>query len=127
VEPAEATVEAVAEATGVPLARVQAELASLREEDLESRLTERLREAEAPLYSVERPGHVRDPLHSRSWLPRQVLPNRFLDQSMQDRQVTKPEVRVDAGDLAPIGVWILGSLALLATLATIAGIVGLAR
>lgn len=51
-----ATVAAVSEATGLPETQVWDALHKLRSEDLQARLAERLREAEEPLYRVERPG-----------------------------------------------------------------------
>lgn len=51
-----ATVAAVAEAIGCSESEVWDALNNLRNEDLEARLAERLREAEEPLYRVERPG-----------------------------------------------------------------------
>lgn len=59
-----ATVAAVCEATGETPHRVREILEQIREEDLESRIEERLREAEEPLYRVERPGVFNDPLDS---------------------------------------------------------------
>ena len=57
-----ATVAAVCEATGESEQRVWEVLRQIREEDISSRIEQRLREAEEPLYRVERPGFERDPL-----------------------------------------------------------------
>jgi hypothetical protein len=59
-----ATVAAVCEATGESAYRVREILEQIRQEDLESRIEARLREAEEPLYRVERPGTYADPLDS---------------------------------------------------------------
>ena len=57
------TVAAVAEATGHSEAYVQETLERMRDEDLQARLAQTLREMEEPLYRVERPGHTpNDPI-----------------------------------------------------------------
>ncbi|MBA4292183.1 hypothetical protein C0431_04365 [bacterium] len=53
------TVAAICEATGHNEAEISALLHELRRQDLASKISTRLRELEAPLYSVERPGHHR--------------------------------------------------------------------
>lgn len=53
------TTEAICEATGHDEAEISALLNDLRRRELASRISTRLREMEAPLYSVERPGHHR--------------------------------------------------------------------
>lgn len=61
----EATVEAVAEATGHSADHVANVLQTIRTEDYEARLSRRLRELEEPLHRVERPGHAPpDPMAS---------------------------------------------------------------
>ena len=64
-----ATVEAVCEATGESEERVWQVLKQIREEDLQSRVSERLREAEEPTYRVELPGFEEASLSARSCPP----------------------------------------------------------
>lgn len=68
----EVTVAAVADATGLPVAYVQAALDRLRESDSVTRLSRAVKELEEPLYRVERPGLSQvDPLdrHFRQKYP----------------------------------------------------------
>ncbi|CAN5543367.1 hypothetical protein BH11ARM1_BH11ARM1_15660 [soil metagenome] len=68
-------VQDVCELTGRSAEVVRLALASLRERDMRSRLAQALREIEAPLYSVERPGFAADPL--AAWARTQTLQRAF--------------------------------------------------
>lgn len=71
------TVRDVVELTGKSLHEVEEALAKLREEDHRARLATVLRELEAPLYSVERPGFVKDNL--ADWARMQTIRKAFPD------------------------------------------------
>lgn len=53
------TIDSIAEATGHPESEIERVLFEIRRENMASRISERLRELEEPLYRVERPGHHR--------------------------------------------------------------------
>lgn len=74
-----ATVAAVCEATGQSFNRVWEVLEQIRREDMEARLSQRLREMEEPLYRVERPGFDRDPLSRHTASGRERTFNSLLD------------------------------------------------
>jgi len=69
------TIRDVCELTGHSDRVVRDALAQLRETDHRARLAEVLRELEAPLYSVERPGFASDPL--AAWSRTQTLQRAF--------------------------------------------------
>lgn len=90
----EVTVEAVSEATGLPISQVVEALERLRESDEETRLMRTLRELEEPLYRVERPGNAPvDPLakHFRASIQGPLFPS--LDSLVKQRkkQTMKPK------------------------------------
>lgn len=68
-------VQDVCELTGHPLHVVREALEELREQDMRARLAIALREIEAPLYAVERPGPSSDPL--AAWARTQTLQRAF--------------------------------------------------
>lgn len=69
------TIRDVCELTGHSEREVKAALEELREEDLRARLATALRELEAPLYAVERPGFASDPLSA--WARTKTLQEAF--------------------------------------------------
>src|SRR5690348_14090534 len=74
------TVAAVCELTGAAEDEVWDLLERIREEDIEARVVERLRELEEPLYRVERPGFVDDSLTRPLISNRRRILNSVLDQ-----------------------------------------------
>ena len=89
-----ATVAAVCELSGVSAHRVWEVLDQIREEDLESRIAEKLRELEEPLYRVERPGFSRDPLSSVSPFGRRKAFDSVLDR-LPRRQHVAPAKKAE--------------------------------
>lgn len=85
-----ATVSAVCEATGHDPDKVWDALEDIRREDVESRLAQRLREAEEPLHRVERPGHETDPLRGANLLNRASHYETFLD--FVQKKSSRPKV-----------------------------------
>lgn len=83
-----ATVSAVCEVTGHSPQRVLQILEDIRREDRESRVAERLREIEEPLYRVERPGADTDPLNKPTFANRQRVFQSILD------TVPRPEGKI---------------------------------
>lgn len=73
------TVRDVCELTGESERRVRETLAEMREQDYRARVAQALRELEAPLYSVERPGFSQDPL--AAWSRTQTLQKAFGDRT----------------------------------------------
>lgn len=87
-----ATVEAVCEATGESEERVWQVLRQIRDEDLQTRLSERLREAEEPTYRVERPGFERDPLAALNFIRRTKEFDSALDELGKNRVKSKRKI-----------------------------------
>lgn len=84
----EVTIAAVCEMTGRPDYEVRKILEQIREEDLAAELARRLREAEEPLYRVERPG-FEDPdggMKVRRFYNNMPKSDSILDRSTKDRQ-----------------------------------------
>jgi len=128
-----ATVDAVCEATGAHPNRVRDLLEQIRREDIESRLAQRLREAEEPMYRVERPGFETDPLSRHTYLGRERTLTTLLETLPRpDRPTTRrplklvetPEDRI----ASRLALMVLAMIALLtAALVCRAILVGLPR
>lgn len=86
-----ATVAAVCEATGASRARVWEILEQIREDDLEARIALRIREAEEPLFRVERPGHTSEPISTARLSTRRRTFESLLDHVKRDHD-TKGKV-----------------------------------
>lgn len=93
-----ATVEAVCEATGESEERVWQVLRHIREEDLQTQLADRLREAEEPTYRVERPGFERDPLAALNFIRRTKEFDSALDELGKSRSKSKRKIAPTAHD-----------------------------
>jgi hypothetical protein len=114
-----ATVAAVCEATGESEDRVWDLLTAIRREDMEARLAERIREAEEPLYRVERPGFQRDPLQGLPFFRRtrafeSELDNLGQTQDRKKRTKPKPSNHEVAANFAATAILILLLLAIVA-------------
>jgi len=115
-----ATVAAVCEATGCSAQRVWEVLEEIRQQDLEARVEQRLREAEEPLYRVERPGTYFDPLDSTT----NVLARRRAVKTVLDRIPKADRVgpdphhqrRVEEDKSAAVTSRFAGNIVLIATL-----------
>ncbi|HMS54615.1 MAG TPA: hypothetical protein PKA27_04375 [Fimbriimonadaceae bacterium] len=82
-----ATVDAVCEATGASRTRVWEILDQIREDDLESRIAMRIREAEEPLFRVERPGHTTSPISTAHIPSRRRTFSTLLDHVKRDHEI----------------------------------------
>ena len=125
-----ATVAAVCEATGVSPERVWEVLEEIRHQDLEARIEQRLREAEEPLYRVERPGTFSDPLDSSTnLLARRRAIKTILDHLPKvDRHPRHSEkLKVSNENKKPaIGERLAGNIVLITTLLLFLATIGFA-
>ena len=92
------TVAAVCEATDESQERVWLLLEEIRRDDIESRLAEKLREAEEPLFRVERPGFTSDPLSKPTWSNRQRAFSSILDHLPRPQRPKKTKVAKTIAD-----------------------------
>lgn len=121
-----ATVTAVCEATGHTAEEVWRVLEKLREEDMEARLAQRLREVEEPLYRVERPGKSEDPLSSATLMGRRRMFNSILDTVPRTPgKAVKRPLKLGEDQASKLASWLVLALTLLLfAIVTIAGVAG---
>jgi hypothetical protein len=112
-----ATVAAVCEATGEPPQRVWDVLQRMRDEDLRSRVEQRLKEAEEPLYRVERPGFSQDPLGRGSLAGRERAVTTILDRLPRvDAPQSTPPKKIESSRHQILSEWLASFILLGLTL-----------
>jgi hypothetical protein len=84
------TVKSICEATGHSESEIETVLLAIRRENLASKVSERLRELEEPLYRVERPGHHKPDPSAPALRIQQI--NTILDRIMPEEKA-KAKIR----------------------------------